>query len=463
MFLFPLEWLTIVDVARLDSAFCNFACRSEFLNSVYSSGVVLKYPTQLNSRHLDLMCLNTWIANKNVSTTGLYIMKLFATEGYFFHRLQKYIQEHGHTMKWFEFPLELRLGNSNCGDYTPIATAIAQHCPMLTKLNAANCLDDDSLTEIIANCPLLEFIAIVNCTSRVVWRLSSSCPNLQTLSLAFSKVDEECMIALVHHCPLLRHFTTDATGATDRFFTELTQHCLYLEDILLSRMPMHRSSLYNIIQRLGSLHTVLLEVVHLIYGVGEAADLVVAEGMRSLTLCDVDFTTEDLHDLLRICPLLNHLAIVDCVEVHALHSVYFGSHLPYLESLIVQDCASCLVSETLLNIAAHCPRLRTLIIPHTFFHAGCDCALTRLAKSCPLLEDLDITISTGVTLGAVFALAQYARNMQVLVLSYCSKVTDLAVRAVMQGCPKLVTLNVDGCGSVSKKMHKIVAERYHQA
>jgi hypothetical protein len=416
----------------------------------------------MNIDSVDRKKLNFWIERRDASVTGLFAIKGSLIPGY--ERWKEYVQVHGRTMKWFEFPLELlRIGNHNCGDYTPIAMDIAQNCPMLTKLNAANCLEnDDGILAIVENCPLLEFFSVVNCSNQVVLKLAECGKNLKTVSLAFADVDEESLLALVRNCPKIELFITDATGVTDKFLCELVRSCRNLGDLLLSRVKLSRNALYFLLQHATNLFALLLESTHLHGQMDYSHTMTKSVSMRSLTLHDVNITSYDLHDLICVCPHLTKLDVTHCKTLTRVCCLPIGAHCTSLETLIIRDCGSCAVNDSLLDIAAHCPHMRKVLIPDSLLHAGAECGLTRVAMHCPLLEVLDISGAEGVTEGAVFALALHARNLKELQLRYCEQITDLSVAALMEGCPKLTELDVYYCGGVSEKMQDAVEERYYK-
>jgi hypothetical protein len=364
-------------------------------------------------------------------------------------------------MKWFEFPIELRLGNHDKEDYTPIAIDIAQNCPMLTKLGAANCLENvGSLMAIVENCPLLEFFSVLGCADKVVLKLSECSKNLKTVSLMFADVDEASLIALVRTCRKIETFQTDAReGVTDKFLREMVLKCRSLGELMLSKSTLSWAALYFLLQHSTSLFALLLEGVTL-HGLMDFSYITSSASMRSLSLYNMSITTDHLHNLICVCPRLTKLDVTYCQSMTRLCCLPIGAHCPSLETLIIRDCGSCAANDSLLDIAEHCPHMRKLIIPDSLLHAGAECGLTRVAMHCPLLEVLDISGAEGVSDGAVFALGLHARNLTKLQLRYCEQVTDLSVAALMEGCPKLKKLDVYYCGGVSEKMQEIVEGRY---
>jgi hypothetical protein len=88
LFLQLSTWLTLKDVARVDSAMCSSAIREEFLSA--SQHVTLQSPRKY-SNSCDAM--NVWIFRKGVSVDGLYATKNFVGDDAV---RQVYLERFGH-------------------------------------------------------------------------------------------------------------------------------------------------------------------------------------------------------------------------------------------------------------------------------------------------------------------------------------------------------------------------------
>jgi hypothetical protein len=65
------NWLTIVDVARLDSAICKHEARDEFLNVAYRVGVPLQNQAGIT--------INNWAATASTSGYWLRMLRCLAS------------------------------------------------------------------------------------------------------------------------------------------------------------------------------------------------------------------------------------------------------------------------------------------------------------------------------------------------------------------------------------------------
>lgn len=116
-----------------------------------------------------------------------------------------------------------------------------------------------------------------------------------------------------------------------------------------------------------------------------------------------------------------------------------------LERLTMDQCRS-LTCASLLPVAQNCPNLQSISIEYnTKFQ---DAGVCELIQRCPLLEKLHLN-SCGITCQTVLHISHYCRNLTVLDLRCCSKLTDDVVKKLVSGCTYLKVLNVSLCFEVT--------------
>jgi hypothetical protein len=64
------DWLTIVDMARLDSAVCNSAVRADFSRTAYNTRTILQYPSVIPAKMKKTIFMNLWVFKKDASIPG---------------------------------------------------------------------------------------------------------------------------------------------------------------------------------------------------------------------------------------------------------------------------------------------------------------------------------------------------------------------------------------------------------
>jgi hypothetical protein len=80
---------------------------------------------------------------------------------------------------------------------------------------------------------------------------------------------------------------------------------------------------------------------------------------------------------------------------------------------------------------------------HSTPSAITDFALVRIAKCCPLLQNLNLSSCDKITDIVIIKIAKCCPMMQILNLSLCQKITDTAVIRIAECCPMLQSLTLD--------------------
>jgi hypothetical protein len=434
-------WLTIVDVARLDSAFCINGVRAGFLDAAYKAGVPLHYKKDISSRQLICEAINVWIMTKNASVPGIFITSAFIRDQ---ERTKEYFRMHGESLRWAECCFSPTYRQWPCSeDIQPIAITILKHCPRLVRFGGYGFQDEKILMTLATFCPLLEDIAIdgYGCTSDALLALSQGCRKLTRLHLTSSGATEDCLVALVRSNPSLVTLIAHCKGVTHRLFCELAMSCRNLEIVVVGEARVTAVAIHLLLQQCQSLRELDLMACHIEESTDELAMMVQSTSLRELTLIDTIIDDSHLLGLLQVCPRVTNLTLRECLELEQLNDLQFGTLCPCLQELCLHYNPTVLDDAAVRNIAEHCHQLRVLQIPDS--HDVSDAALTALVMACPLLEELDIGGCMDVTDRFLFAIAEHGSSLTSLNAIGCPRITDEGLEMLRQRCPNLEDVQTD--------------------
>jgi hypothetical protein len=438
-------WLTIVDVARMDSAMCSRLHRQDFLHAAYQTGAVLSYPRRAFGWHQKSDLANAWIFSKNISVDGFHPSPIILKRNM---ERKIYLQQHGSAIQWIHcFDTNMTISFN-----LVIALEVAQYCPRLTRFAGDESVPSYVLPILLPRCPLLtdliysgywgasEFTALTeHCTK--VKRLHISCTCLGSR--------HDSLIDLVRRNPVLIDVSILLEGSIDGFLRECAICCGGLINLAVQGKEVMLDTIIFLLKhcrRLPCLHIVSNRMVPVL----EPAQLVASVSMRTLKLAGVLVKCCELERLLSICPGLTSLAITSCEGQMLSHAkLHVGKLCSRLQHLTIRSNSIFTINAMLMEIAIYCGDLRTLVIPRSRF-VRCE-ALAALAAVCPLLEKVDVTACASVTDNFLFALARNCRRLRSLCMDHCTAITDAGVDAVMTNCPDLMPsrLGVNGCEHVS--------------
>jgi F-box/leucine-rich repeat protein 2/20 len=449
-------WLTIRDVARLDSAFCSSAGRGEFLKVTYESKTVLQYPPNVNIKSSECNSMNSWVLKKCVRLPGIYATPVFVNS----HDLRReYLKRNGANIRWVEYPTVSGYDKLLTQEVrTPSTTDIAQHCPNLVKFCGCNSFDLTALESIVRSCPLLEefYECGKGCTPDVLLLLAEHCRKLRRVEISGQYLSQDCQIPLVRSNPGLQMFRSNAFGKADRVLKELAVGCRGLTELYLENALMLLSSVQSLLEWCTSMQDLCLNrcaVVSQIHTPPSAA----YGSMRQLSLGDTQIDDAGLDSLLRACPGLTRLDIWDCNNLLNLTTLPVGRYCPALEYLVVECESSALGNSALLELGQFCPRLSILKV-HRCSDAT-PAAFSALTQGCPL-EILNLSHCSGINDDCLVVIALGCHKLRILVVTDAD-ITDVGVSALMDGCPTLTQLSLfQGCANVSAEMRQVISNRY---
>lgn len=399
--------------------------------------------------------------------------------------------------------------------------AIAERCPNLTSLTIESCskIGNESLQAIGRCCPKLHSLSIKDCplvgdqgvatllslASSVLRKVRFQALNITDFSLAvighYGKSITNLVLTGIQgvsqrgfwamgNAQGLQSLTsliiTSCLGMTDLSLEAIGKGCGNLKQMSLKKCCfVSDNGLVAFAKAAGSLESLQLEECNRISQQGilgalsncesnlkslslvkcmgirdlapETPVLSPCESLRSLTIRScLGFGNASLEIVGRLCPQLHY------VDLSGLSGITDAGLLPLLESseaglvkVNLSDCVN-LTDEVVLALSRlHGETLETLNLE------GCkkvtDESLVAIAESCPFLKDLDVSKCSITDLG-VSSLSRGQLNLQVLSLSWCSRVSNRSMPCIRKLGKTLVGLNLQHCNSISSSTIELLVE-----
>jgi hypothetical protein len=259
---------------------------------------------------------------------------------------------------------------------------------------------------------LLELTAGKLFTSDHYIALAKRCPNLRKLDVSNGTLMDDALIALAAGCRIIHWLRLYNTN--------------YITGVGLIA-----------IARNGALTTLCVDSSH---GITDAAFQAVAEHcpqLENVTLaCCNQLTDATLIALGQRCHNLREIDMTYSKMTRVgLNAIAAGC--PLLQVVRASKCGD--VGPGIETIARHCPRLRVLHAEHTSMPAE---AVLALAECCPLLESVELSFCEKVDNGAIIALVRGCPALQSLGIADTS-VTEHGLRAIREHCAHLRYLEVE--------------------
>jgi hypothetical protein len=423
------HWLTVVDVARLDSALCHHRRRSYFLCTAYAKSTPLQ---RLSDWKPDNEC-EGWILIRSAN-----VLDVFITDCMLYNPELRgaYLLKNGGTIRSVTFP---SLDYINYLRYRLLALEFVAHCSSLMILEGAGSLADEDWYVIVLCCPLLQEITDINVTESSIALIAQSCTRLRKVGFdCRMTMTEALVLALCTNAPNLVHVIHDSReekSFTDETIQRLALHCPGLTALDIGAARLTFASIHALALHCGQLRCLYLRMCSMN---GPAL-------IRLATACNLH--TLHLYDMSVITPAaLDEIAVV-CPNLRSLH---MGQ--PYATPICYTNInCICVLLEELeifgidnMNncfsfLDQQCTLMRKLKV------TGCDnstmleiCALMR---HCSYLERLDYSYSSADD-AFLTLVADHCHALNALIVLGAASFTDVGLLAVAAGCAHLTTFAV---------------------
>ncbi|KAM7437175.1 F-box/LRR-repeat protein 17 [Porites harrisoni] len=283
-----------------------------------------------------------------------------------------------------------------------VLVRITNHGSAVSVLDVSECrsITEEGLLKALLQCKCLVDLSVVRCvavTDKILSVIGQSCRNIRSLDISLCRVTDTGVKELCEGCLQLEKLTMDqCRSLTSNSLLSVAQNCPNLTFISVEyNDKIGDDGVHELVHRCP-----LLERLHLnSSGITSQTALFVAQCCRNIILLD-----------LRYCSSLTDDEVKEVVN-----------GCPYLQILNLSLCSH-VTDKALDYIITRCASLRSLYLVHCKIT---DTGLEAFKRCVCKLERLDI--------------------------SWCQKVTDQGVHAVLEGCRHLKHLGLVRCDLVREE------------
>jgi hypothetical protein len=483
------EWLDVVHVVFLDSAFTNRQLRPTYLKTAYMGGLV--YSTRsyksdefeklvnwsiLRGTMMDNVQLTDSL-QKNHELRGRFLRKSGAAIRHVAFTAHKVSSASYLSIKdvkeWCPNVVELEFHCKNqwAGDRTSLwEDAISDFLASSTKLRSLTIdkvtFATEDLERILTNCstsveklkltkcigPLpaqvaissLEELVIVQneITAATMHAIAQNCRSLRTLRV-FEKstgdgLRDECVKDLLQGCPLLKETDVEfAGGLCHKLRVELAKRRRFTE---LSFWDGHNPSE----ARWKDVDADLAQGI-----------LAVSPNLTSLTLDGGWVTDAVLKVCAEHCPLLTDASFCSCTTITCEGVASLAHPGSLLQNVHISYCPT-VGNGALSAIGQNCRNLHTVDLREC--SAVTDSGIETLTKLDGGLREINIANCTQLGDIALLSIAQHCPRLRTLQAPQSPTVTDASITALAQQCRKLKDLNIGECRGITMEGVRALAQ-----
>ncbi|GJN05003.1 hypothetical protein PR202_ga22596 [Eleusine coracana subsp. coracana] len=301
---------------------------------------------------------------------------------------------------------------------------------------------DEGLIGLVKNCgQSLVSLSIATCvwlTDASLHAVGSHCPNLEILSLESDRIQNGGVISIAKGCRLLKTLKLQCVGASDEALDAIGSFCLLLEILSLNNFERFTDrSLSSIAKGCKNLTDLILTDCQLLT---DRSLEFVARSCKKLARVKINgcqsMDTAALAHIGRWCPGLLELSLIYCPRIQ---------NSAFLE--IGRGCSLLRVSDAgVIAIAESCS-LQKLNL------CGCqlitDSGLTAIARGCPDLISLDISVLRMIGDMALAEIGEGCPKLKEIALSHCPEVTNVGLGHLVRGCQQLESCQMVYCRQIS--------------
>jgi hypothetical protein len=428
------DWVELPHVARIDSAFCTYERRRQYLKLAYAEDSVY---TVEGSAQYDIGL--PWCLSRGVQLDGLCLRGEHVCDDALRDDKVRgmYAEKYGHKFRWIDDIFD----GSNVDHKT---MTLVQSCPRLSKLWLSCCgpWTIQYLAGTLRHCTKVVELSVQ--TFGAALPVEAALPSLVCLSVNLCAVSDEVLVAIGANCPQLRTLyafhpmLSSQSLISDVGVYAVLQGCLLLQTT-------------DVEYAVGVSHEYRVELARrrnftkLIFPYWRDVDISLARRVLEVSPallelhCDGRYLAMD-DTTLAVCT--QHCPLLEAVELHyctvltmtglhplfrpgnKLRSIHFVGHSDLgnqVVSLIAERCPlleeccfeelETLSDKAVVELAQGCSLLEKANF--TFSNVG-DVRVTALATHCLTLRTLDLTDCALVTMQGVSGLAEHSKNLMKL-------------------------------------------------
>lgn len=361
-------------------------------------------------------------------------------------------------------------------------------------------LTNDTLVQLAHNCPQLEILDLPRgkYSDIGVMALAQHCHSLRAIHLQSRDISDAAIEALCQQCPHMRQISfSDCAQLTDNALISIASSYPQLYSLDMSKCSFSDASLTALANQCHVLKALTVANCPLITRSGHLNICVANPNLVKLDLCSNRIVTDsDIMQLIDICPYLQVLTLFSCPCISDTAIICVAHRCTGLQSLTVAYCGD-ITDASLLAIGQHVHQLVSLDISnatevtniglasiaegcrllqkffafdvflsdHSISLLGRSCqnlctldtnskfvgfgAMTSISTCCPLISELCLC-KCDINDACLYTLARYSRNLSVLLLTCCDKITHRALHHVLESCRELRIVDVSLCRNISR-------------
>jgi hypothetical protein len=414
------DWLTIQEVARVDSACCEREVRIKFLWAIHFNCFPIVVPTPKEGYSNDYL---RWAVIRNLPLKNLVLPN-------FVHKV-----EVPKVLSQSKFNALTHLDASQASELTDsLLCHFIDNCKLLKELdigseNYTSKISDQSLVRLGESSLRLTKLTITQNKFISDEAFESFCTGgaacLKELCLlSCTSLGDPCILAVAQSCPDLSVLHISNNHKVSRIgLSEILKHCAKLSDL----SSMGCSHLIPTVCVRGAAARPLTHLTRLAITNSSAA------------------TDASLVLFFRQCPNLTSLDLQNNQSISDVCARSIATHLKYLVVLNIDACYK-ISNFGMAQIVRECHMMQRL-----YLHAcnATDDIIVLIAESCKNLTHLSVSWCRMITDPSVIALSGGCPFLQELSLNGCERITAVAIRELALHCPDLRDLYIPYCRRVT--------------
>jgi len=295
------QFLTIYDIGKLDTAYCNTMKREQLLSILSNHEFIVYDHSRFDESIKSIDKLMLWIGIRKINIAALTIEN-------------SYLTDHG------------LLGL--CRNYNNLQSLNISRCVHIT---------DFSMIEISRSCNNLRSLTIYECdniTDTSINEIARSCNNLQLFDISSDNITDSSLIAIARNC-------------NNNIRSLSIWNCNKLTDITMFEIAKNCTQL----QTLGIIYC---------HNITDSSMIEIARScnnLRSLTISGYgNITDATMIEISKYCNNLQSLSIWNCNNITDTSMKKIGSYCNHLESLNIWNNQN-ITDESMIEIGKKCTKL----------------------------------------------------------------------------------------------------------
>jgi hypothetical protein len=400
------NWLTLIEVAHVDTAMCRHKARINFLDGVYGTSCVYDYSNYFDtnkskrSQAFNPVAFLSWVMKRQVKLASLSV-------------------------------------------YNATGTDLLERCP-------------DLLFEVIRHTGVyLRTIQVGRVTEPLCAALKECCPALQNISCVGTVNPQVWYPPLIRSASYLRHLLIEP-AINSAAVREIALHGEHIQSLAIRPEGARSVDWHHLLSHLPSLTA--LDLVGAELHISEAEMITQYHpGLLSLQLSKSAVADEALLWITEGCTQLQSLSVGD--PVHPSTVLTAVERCRGLTSLLLSARIACAMGVMETLVQRH-PQLRQLIISYNGANKWPYKKFAQLLSSWPQLEVLKLPIAWASD-RLLKSLGRNCTHLRTLMLygfaSECTRIADDGIIKLAEGCLHLQQFVCDARGITAAAVHAIAA------